>query len=400
MRTLYSYRVVLAVLLMAALSGCANFSDRVCLTWEGDPATTMTVNFQSAPTDAVPVVYYDTVDHGDDLDAYPNKVTGETVPIPGLEEKRVAHRVALTDLEPDTAYYFVAGLEGGPYAKPGLFATMATDNSPVRFIVGGDMAIFPRTRDLLEQAATYDPDFVVVGGDLAYANGDPGSLWMWDRWFHNYAREMRPEDGRTVPMVLALGNHEINKDFEEPELNAPYFFSLFAQGGKSYWTRKFGANLVLFILDSGHTVPVDGAQKEWFAKALEEHADVPVKLPVYHVTLYPSHRGFDDARSAAQREHWLPLFDQYEIPVCFEHHDHTFKRTKPLRNNEVHPNGTVYLGDGCFGVPPREIEHGDAWYMEKALSTAHFWVVDVTEDGIACKAVDRNGKVFDQWPAE
>ena len=32
-----------------------------------------------------------------------------------------------------------------------------------------------------------------------------------------------------------------------------------------------------------------------------------------------------------------------------EHHDHTFKRTKPLLGGLAHDNGVLYLGDGSWG---------------------------------------------------
>lgn len=381
------------------LSGCVTtFSDRVCLTWQGDPSTTMTVNFQSVPTTGIPVVYYDTEDYGTDLGAYRFKAEGSTRTIPTFDIGRVIHTVELTGLEPDTAYHFVAGIEGGQFARPAKFRTMPDDDSAIRFIVGGDMAIFPRTRRLMRQSALHEPRFALIGGDLAYANGARKNLWIWERWLHNWARDMVTPEGYLIPMVLAIGNHETNDEYEAPEDLAPYYFGFFAQDEKSYFVRKFGENLVLFILDSGHVNPVDGEQLDWFKSVLEEHADVPFRMAAYHVPLYPSHRSFDDARSAIERELWLPLFDQYELQVCFEHHDHTFKRTHRLRNNEVNESGTVYLGDGCFGVPPREIKNAGAWYLAEASSTPHFWVVDVDSDGFACIAVDQEGNVFDRYP--
>ena len=92
--------------------------------------------------------------------------------------------------------------------------------------------------------------------------------------------------------------------------------------------------------------------------------------------------------------------DEYKIRVSFEHHDHTFKRTKPLRGNAVDPEGTVYLGDGCFGVPPREIDNADAWYLEKASGTGHFWVVDASAKGVVCNAIDKDGNTFDTWSSQ
>ena len=37
------------------------------------------------------------------------------------------------------------------------------------------------------------------------------------------------------------------------------------------------------------------------------------------------------------------------MPVVLEHHDHTFKRTKPLLDGMAHDDGVLYLGDGSWG---------------------------------------------------
>jgi hypothetical protein len=49
------------------------------------------------------------------------------------------------------------------------------------------------------------------------------------------------------------------------------------------------------------------------------------------------------------RKHWVPLFEKYRVPVVLEHHDHTFKRTKPLVDGAADDNGVLYLGDGSWG---------------------------------------------------
>ena len=45
----------------------------------------------------------------------------------------------------------------------------------------------------------------------------------------------------------------------------------------------------------------------------------------------------------------MPLFEKYRVPLVLEHHDHTFKRTKPLLGGLGHDNGVLYLGDGSWG---------------------------------------------------
>ena len=390
--------LILTVGALAALgSGCAS-PYHVYLTWQNDPCTTMTVNFQTPASEAKGIVYYDTEPHGDDTAAYRFKAETKPHTVPFIEGKRAVYSVELKDLEPDTTYHFVYGPEGKRISMPRKFRTIPNDDSPIRFVAGGDQSILPRARLLMRQAAAQEPDFVLIGGDIAYANGNPRNLFVWDRYLQMWEVNMITPEGYTVPVVYALGNHETNGDHEEPELNAPFYFGFFAQGGMPYFARKFGPRVLVIVLDSGHTVPHDGAQAEWLRATLEANKDVPFRFASYHVPFYPSHRDFEGSPSVAGRTHWLPLFDEFGLTAAFEHHDHTFKRTKPLRNNQVDPEGIVYLGDGCMGVPPRSIDNEGAWYLEKASSTAHIWLVDVGAEGANFQAIDRHGQVFDRYP--
>jgi hypothetical protein len=49
------------------------------------------------------------------------------------------------------------------------------------------------------------------------------------------------------------------------------------------------------------------------------------------------------------RECWAPLFEKHNVDVVLEHHDHTFKRTHPIKGGLVDKNGVTYLGDGSWG---------------------------------------------------
>ncbi len=386
------------MLLAMSLSGCVSVErEHVYLTWQGDTSTTMTVNYHTDVAPEETVVFYDTEPHEGDLRKYRHRALGEAAHFVTPKGERYINTVQLTGLDPGATYYFAIG-----ETKPGkkgdekefAFRTIPNDGSDIRFITGGDMGVWARPRMLLEHAGQYDPMFGLVGGDIPYANGKLENVHLWDKWLENWEDKMVTGDGRLIPMVLAIGNHETNRDFTEPHDKAPFFYAWLPQGGSTYFTLKFGPEVVLFVLDSGHIVP-HADQKEWLAGELEAHKDVRHKFAVYHVPLYPSHRPFDGGSSAAGREHWLPLFDQYALEAAFENHDHTHKRTKPLRNNGVAEGGTVYFGDGCFGVPARTIDNEGAWYLETASSTPHFWVVDVADSRVDYRAVDVHGQVFD-----
>ena len=108
------------------------------------------------------------------------------------------------------------------------------------------------------------------------------------------------------------------------------------------------------LLDTGHTTPIDGEQTDWLEKTLKERADHPNVFVVNHVPAYPSFRRPKARRARpgtgeGNRKHWVPLFEKYRVPVVLEHHDHTFKRTKPLLDGLADDNGVLYLGDGSWG---------------------------------------------------
>jgi hypothetical protein len=382
---------------VAWLAGCVT-PDHVYLTWQGDTGTTMTVNFHTGDAGVPSRVYYDTQPHAGVLQKYPRHAEGSSKRIPGLKDGRLVHTVELTGLEPGAEYYFA--LDRGSAAHEWKFRTLPDDGSPLRFVVGGDMGTFPKTWLLMEEAARFDPQFVIVGGDIAYANGELKNAYRWDWWLRRWEKEMRTGDGALIPIVAAIGNHEVNELEGPPEARAPFYFGFLAQGGNPYFVRNFGRDLAIFVLDSGHIAPHDGAQRDWLEGALEQHADFKHKIAVYHVPLYPSHRDFDGRPHVEGRTHWLPLFDAHRIDAAFEHHDHTFKRTVPLRGGVPTPGGTVYLGDGSFGVPSRNIEQGAQGYLAAAAGKGHFWVVDLDASGLRYRAVDRHGDVFDKWPAE
>src|SRR5439155_14318903 len=77
------------------------------------------------------------------------------------------------------------------------------------------------------------------------------------------------------------------------------------------------------------------------------------------------------------------------------------KRTKLLRNNQVDPQGTLYLGDGCWGREARTLDNTvPRWYHEKVGSIQHFWIVDVSRSGVKYRAMNKDGKIFDVYPPD
>jgi len=367
-------------------------TNHLYLTWEKEDAvTTMTVNYHDHhPGPAV--VHYDTESRGGDLEAYRYKAEGRTMPLEGAARPRVVHRVTLEDLEPGTVYYAAA-----PGQDEFKFRTLPGGEAPLRAIVGGDMGVLPIVGHILEQAASHNPDLFVIGGDIAYANGEIRNAMVWDLFLSRWQSKLVREDGTMIPSIQAIGNHEVNRiESDDPLVRAPFYFTYFEQGGETYFTRHVSSYASFVILDTGHITPYED-QVDWLDEQLLATKDRAFVFPVYHVPFFPSHRSYTDSRSVRGRELWQPLFEQYRITAGFEHHDHTFKRTKPMTGEEVDPEkGIVYLGDGSMGVFPRTINEDNLRYLEKATGDPHFWVLDLNPDGADAKAYDKDNNLIDE----
>jgi hypothetical protein len=321
--------------------------------------------------------------------------SGSHHPMPHSD--RIVHVVELTGLKPGTDYRFRFSENSGEFT----FRTIPQNSrEPIRFVVGGDTM---DPLDMLDEsfeetsrlAAKQDPMFAVIGGDIAYANGEPGLVGRWYNWLATWKKLMVTSDGRLVPFVVAIGNHEVQGGFNQTPEKAPYFYSLFALPNKrSYRVLDFGRYLSLVLLDSGHTHPIDSEQTDWLRQRLAGRQDVPHLFAVYHVPAYPSVRGFNNGVSAKIREHWVPLFEQFGVDVAFEHHDHVYKRTHPIRAEKIDPGGVLYLGDGGWGVIPRKPR--DRWYLAKEASKQHFILVTINGQNRSFLAIDSEGQIFDQ----
>src|SRR5262245_46364298 len=315
------------------------------LTWQRDPTTTMTVQWVGTRGETADTRVFYATDRSDRWQAQPTTTT----PYPLTDFK--VFRAELTGLSPGTSYQFRIGRRSPAYR----FRTMpARATDAIHFISGGDCGVNPHAVANNIQAARQDPMFAVVGGDLGYDNGRSVDVSL--AFLRNYSRHMVTRDGRLIPMVACIGNHEVDGGYGKPRAKAPFFYALFdgLYPETGYAALDFGDYLSLVLLDTGHTTPIGGAQADWLEATLKARAERPNVMVVNHVPAYPSIRNYQgqngkDGTGEGQRKFWVPLFEKYRVPVVLEHHDHTFKRTKPLLGGHVDANGVLYLGDGSWG---------------------------------------------------
>ena len=362
------------------------------LTWQRDPTTTMTVQWIGAVGETADTsISYSTLP-GFRWQSQPT--VANPYPLTNLK----VFRAELTGLLPGTDYLFRIGKQSPVYR----FRTMpAKVTDTISFISGGDCGVNAHTIANNIQAARQDPMFAVVGGDLGYDNGKSVDISLG--FVRNYSKHMVGRDGRLIPLVACIGNHEVDGGYNKPRAKAPFFYALFDGlfPETGFASLDFGDYLSLVLLDTNHTTPIAGAQTDWLEKTLKARADHPNVFAVNHVPAYPSFRkaattdGKNTGTGDGNRKHWVPLFEKYRVPVVLEHHDHTFKRTKPLLDGLSNENGVLYLGDGSWGKLRNPSNPEKLTYLATSSRDYHLSLHRIQGAERFHLALDENGRVMD-----
>ena len=405
------FLLVLSVLVAAPYRALAKRLAKgplVYLTWRYDPTSTLVVNWMDGDARGADYVLYRR--SAAPLGSRWTLARGFKH-LFAEQKKRIMHHVELRRLKPDTEYIFTIRSEGptrgGRYFK---FRTLPrTLPANFRFVTGGDMMHSRKKLDAMNQrAAQLNPWFAVLGGDLAYADANKNNVAKWDDWLESWMlNSVRKSDGCLIPIVAAIGNHEVSGGTGKKPKDAKYFYSLFPLPAKrSFYTMDIGNYLSLIILDSDLTERIEGEQTTWLGQALAKRAGkVPFIFPCYHKAAYGTAKppkGTNDSSKdpLAQKiiQNWCPLFDKYRVTAVFENDHHTYKRTHPLRANRVdRENGIIYLGDGCWGVDTRSVpKPGELWYLAKAERKRHLICVTVQNGKPSYVAFEADGKMIDQ----
>lgn len=381
--------------------------DSMILYLDGDPCRSMTVLWIGEPADQTArTVWLEEAEaeehddeNGEEHEHETIQVVAEVKPFPFSD--RFYSRAQFTDLEPGTEYRFrIVGADQTEYR----FRTLPDKlTEPLHYVSGGDVGVTPEAVAGMKNAAAQDPAFAIIGGDIAYANGENPTPWVL--LFRDWHKHMRDSEGRMIPLLTCIGNHEINKavyrsgDFEPGE-DAPFFYRLFSgryKPGHAYSVMDVGDYLSIVLADSDHSTPLVGEQTEWFDRVLAERQDKPHLFVYYHVPAWPSQRGVDDETGVLVREHWVPLMEKHGVDAVFEHHDHTYKRTKPILNGEVHPEGLVYIGDGAWGRTRTPNPQGK-WFLENSSDQSHIILTRLDGDQRSHVVISASGKVLDVYP--
>jgi len=367
------------------------------LTWQNDTSTTITVTWQTNTSTAGDTVLYDQVSRQGEADDYKYSASGNHYTYEGASG--YIHNVELTGLTPDTVYYFICGGPSGGYGMERSFCTAPSESSDIKFVVGGDshiMYTWLEGREVMEKIsiamAKTNPSFVLHAGDLVY---DGMRQPEWDEWFDDVDSNWIGENGLTIPVIPALGNHD------NPQTSFCKYFPQFALPGNERWySLDWGPDIHIIVLDNAYVLDdVSGPQLDWLKEDLESHSDYLWKFVVYHKPAFVSAQGWEPDEPSF--EYWIPLFDEYHVDIVFNGHWHYYQRTYPLNwatsqnESQDYSNGTMYITSGGWAGKLHTPE--DYWFIAYENITHNFCVVDVyANNTLRLQAKDIEGNTIDK----
>ena len=211
-------------------------------------------------------VRYDTQSRAGQPGDYRQRNFGAAHAIDGLADGRLIYVRRTDGLEARWLLFHRRGRRGTWLQSRDEIFHRPDTNEAIRFVAGGDMGISRHARKMVRISTGRYPLIAAIAGDLAYANGRLSRDRKRHRWFDNWRDSVVSPDGFMVPMILAIGNHEVQGGYCQRPEKAPYYFGYFRQGaseGRAYFSKRVGKRIARYLLDSGHIAQYGGMQAAW-----------------------------------------------------------------------------------------------------------------------------------------
>jgi len=227
-----------------------------------------------------------------------------------------------------------------------------------------------------EWSSTHRLDALVTTGDNVYESGAPDELGAaWGRPYGWVAEQQ-------VPVVAALGNHDVVTDAGAPELR------LFDMPGR--WYAGTIGPVRFIVLDAND--PTDPEQMAFLRTQLAADARAPWTVAVFH---QPAFSCSFHGSTPEVDEAWVPLFARGGVDLVLNGHDHAYERFAPI-------DGVTYVVDGSGGATLYPAStflcpNGTPDYVFANARDHAFVALTATAHRLVGQAITADGRVIDAF---
>ncbi|MCM3766743.1 metallophosphoesterase family protein [Neobacillus niacini] len=299
------------------------------------------------------------------------------------------NEVTLTKLQQGTTYVYRVG-DGKNWTDLKEFTTLKRKQSFEFAVLGdtqspSDLSLFDK---ILGDLNSKDMAFMIHVGDLI---DDASKFKQWDDALNTLSRYDRI---RSTNLVATLGNHEYMGD-----VNAQAARVIFNSTGNGPDLDKGGTysvdyhNIHISVLGFTSDDKVLEQQLQWLKQDVKQ-SDKPWKILVTHKPPYFTN---PFGGNEIMKEKLVPVVDELGIDIVFSGHDHSYGRTKKLKNGMDDPNGTVYIVSGTTGLKHYDAVADEKFEYVNMDNIAVSLRAKVDKDRITIKTVTSDGEVIDEF---
>lgn len=311
----------------------------------------------------------------------------------------ISNFVRLTGLAADTEYYFKL-CNTSCSTNRYYFKTAPASPRNMTVISGGDSRSSHDGRLQGNRlVAKIRPDYIQFGGDYTNANyASDMSTWL-DHWQESFSLDTI--DGksfyRVSPIIPTFGNHEAGN----PDTLCETFGTDPNGDGQcsstdNYFAMNIGGNQTrVYTLNTEFkdNATLWSQQKTWLENDLAaQGTQVTWRLGQYHRSMVPTGGGKTSYSTIRQ---WAPIFESGKMNLITESDTHIVKYTWPVvpsgSSYSKVDAGTVYIGEGSWGVGTRSTDSPQSWLLDNA-SFKQFKVIQFDGDLLKVRTVRFSGE--------
>ncbi len=261
-----------------------------------------------------------------------------------------SHKAIATELTPNTTYSYRVGT-ADHWSDIKTFTTAATGKESFSFLYMTDSHIMDST--YVEEARwasitaakhASDAKFLLFTGDFVETGTEANSEWEWEQWFNVSMREALD----VFPVAPTDGNHD-----DSPNLNYTHHFNTdnaFYKEAKvkpqfEGITYSFVYGDALFLIYShqdywrgdydyaaGTSTYLTNDVANWFRQEVAAHPEVKWRIAAVHKNLFTGSGHQEDEDGFLFRSVLLPVFDELNMDLIIQGHDHTYEVMGPIDN--------------------------------------------------------------------
>ena len=388
------------------------FPDHIILSATADPTQSIGVNWRTHANNTVGYLEIGIAGPGPEFrintKAYPAKrtlINSAEASKDGF--KSSFFEVQLNGLKPNTLYAYRVGNDNFK-SEWHQFSTASNQSTPLSFLYVGDaqnyiLELWSRViRNAYKKAP--NADFFIHAGDLIDTAHDESE---WNEWFAA-GGFIHSE----IPAIAVPGNHEYrglnaNRPRDKPELSIQWDAQFgFPKNGpqelhKTCYYIDY-PNLRVIALNSNRAIKL---QAQWLKKVLEEN-NKKWTVVTFHHPIFSASTGRDNPEL---RKYWKPLFDQYNVDLALQGHDHSYARgaifENPILVNRSDQNkslmGPVYVvsvsGGKMYSVNESGWDKFGAVQEKNGERKQLFQHISIDGDQLIYRSFTATGELFDRF---